>query len=60
MNHDPKIFIFSCGHAYFCKSCIDSMAYDGMTFCLVCKIQTTSIMNSKDFLLLCRKFFPGE
>jgi hypothetical protein len=60
MKHDPKIFIFSCGHAYSCQSCIDSMTYDGMTFCLACKIQTTSIMNRKDFLLLCRKFFPKE
>jgi hypothetical protein len=60
MEQEPNLFIFSCGHASFCQSCIDGMTRDGITICPVCRLPSTSLTNGKDFLPLCRKFFPEE
>jgi hypothetical protein len=60
MEQEPNLFIFSCGHASFCQSCIDGMTHDGITTCPVCRLPSTSLTNGKDFLPLCRKFFPEE
>ena len=60
MEEEPNLFIFSCGHASFCQSCIDGMTHDGIMICPVCRLPSTSLTNGKDFLPLCRKFFPEE
>jgi hypothetical protein len=60
MEEEPSLFIFSCGHASFCQSCINRMAHNGITICPVCRLQSSSFTNTKDFLPLSRRFFNEE
>jgi len=59
-EQEANLFIFSCGHASFCQTCINGMTHDGMTICPVCRLPSTSLTNGKDFLPLHIKFFPED
>jgi len=56
----PQLFILSCGHAYYCPTCITGMTHDGITRCPSCRNSNTSLTDSKDFLPLCRRLFTDE
>jgi hypothetical protein len=60
--HDKcsQLFIFSCGHAYFCQSCITGMTNGGITRCPYCRKSSTSLTDNQDFLPLCRRLFTDE
>ena len=60
MESDPKLFIFSCGHASFCQSCINGITHNKITICPVCRLPSTSLTNRKDFLPFYRRLFPDE
>jgi hypothetical protein len=60
MESCPDLFIFNCGHASFCETCIHGMTRNRITNCPVCRNPSTSFTNCRQFLPFSRRFFPDN